>query len=187
MNEHYWPWLFAVSDLLWQVVVKLNCFYRGVILSGREEVLEVICNFYKRHPRAFILGLFHKYLGWQGLPVSYSFFFFSDFFFFIQNLQFIFSVHSACCTFYGFTKMHSDIYALIFTAQLSHPYMTTGKTIALTRRTFVGKKLVMTRYVCRNPCFVYCKRSAWMLALLPHANKHDLCMVLIIFKFKNQM
>ena len=26
-----------------------------------------------------------------------------------------------------------------FMAQLSHPYMTTGKTIALTRRTFVGK------------------------------------------------
>ena len=26
-----------------------------------------------------------------------------------------------------------------FTAQLSHPYMTTGKTTALTRRTFVGK------------------------------------------------
>ena len=28
--------------------------------------------------------------------------------------------------------------------QLSHPYMTTGKTIALTRRTFVGK------VVCRG-------------------------------------
>ena len=27
----------------------------------------------------------------------------------------------------------------IFTVQLSHPYMTTGKTIALSRRTFVGK------------------------------------------------
>ena len=26
-----------------------------------------------------------------------------------------------------------------FTVQLSHPYITTGKTIALTRRTFVGK------------------------------------------------
>ena len=26
-----------------------------------------------------------------------------------------------------------------FTVQLTHPYMTTGKTIALTRRTFVGK------------------------------------------------
>ena len=29
-----------------------------------------------------------------------------------------------------------------FIVQLSHPYMTTGKTIALTRRTFVGKGLV---------------------------------------------
>ena len=27
----------------------------------------------------------------------------------------------------------------LFTVQLSHPYMTTGKTIALTRRTLVGK------------------------------------------------
>ena len=27
----------------------------------------------------------------------------------------------------------------LFTVQLSHPYMTTGKTIALTRQTFVGK------------------------------------------------
>ena len=27
----------------------------------------------------------------------------------------------------------------VFTVQLSHPYLTTGKTIALTRRTFVGK------------------------------------------------
>ena len=27
----------------------------------------------------------------------------------------------------------------VFTVQLSHPYMTTGKTIALTRRTLVGK------------------------------------------------
>ena len=31
-----------------------------------------------------------------------------------------------------------------FIAQLSHPYMTTGKTVALTRQTFVGK--VMTAF-----------------------------------------
>ena len=30
-------------------------------------------------------------------------------------------------------------HSAFFTAQLSHPYITTGKTIALTRRTFVGK------------------------------------------------
>ena len=29
--------------------------------------------------------------------------------------------------------------SVFFTVQLSHPYMTTGKTIALTRHTFVGK------------------------------------------------
>ena len=31
----------------------------------------------------------------------------------------------------------------IFIVQLSHPYMTTGKTIALTRRTFVGKAMCL--------------------------------------------
>ena len=31
------------------------------------------------------------------------------------------------------------LHSAFFKVQLSHPYMTTGKTIALTRRTFVGK------------------------------------------------
>ena len=30
-------------------------------------------------------------------------------------------------------------HSAVFIGQLSHPYMTTGKTIALTRQTFVGK------------------------------------------------
>ena len=33
-----------------------------------------------------------------------------------------------------------------FTVQLSHPYMTTGKTIALTRQTFVGKVMSLLNY-----------------------------------------
>ena len=50
-----------------------------------------------------------------------------------------------------------------FTVQLSHPYVTTGKTIALTRRTFVGKvmsllfnmlsRLVIT-FLPRNKCLL---------------------------------
>ena len=36
-----------------------------------------------------------------------------------------------------------------FTVQLSHPYMTTGKIIALTRRTLVGK--VMSVQGCEGP------------------------------------
>ena len=35
-------------------------------------------------------------------------------------------------------------HSAFFTVQLSHPYMTTGKTIVLTRRTFVGKVMSLT-------------------------------------------
>ena len=43
---------------------------------------------------------------------------------------------------------HSSKAALLcrsafFTVQLSHPYMTTGKTVALSRQTFVGKVMSM--------------------------------------------
>ena len=42
-------------------------------------------------------------------------------------------------------------HSAFFTVQLSHPYMTTGKTIALTRQTFVGKGMpllfLLTRLV----------------------------------------
>ena len=37
-------------------------------------------------------------------------------------------------------------HSAFFTVQLSHPYMTTGKTIALTRRTFVGKVMSAFEY-----------------------------------------
>ena len=37
-------------------------------------------------------------------------------------------------------------YSAFFTVQLSHPYMTTGKTIALTRRTLVGKGMSAFEY-----------------------------------------
>ena len=40
--------------------------------------------------------------------------------------------------------------SVFFMAQLSHPYMTTGKTIALTRRTFVGKVVsLLFNMLCR--------------------------------------
>ena len=38
-------------------------------------------------------------------------------------------------------QKHQFLCSAFLTVQLSHPYMTTGKTIALTRRTFVGKVL----------------------------------------------
>ena len=41
-------------------------------------------------------------------------------------------------------------HSAFFTVQLSHPYMTTGKTIALTRRTFVGKVMSYLTYMQIN-------------------------------------
>ena len=40
---------------------------------------------------------------------------------------------------------HSSKASAFFTVQLSHPYMTTGKTIGLTRQTFVGKVMSLPR------------------------------------------
>ena len=39
-------------------------------------------------------------------------------------------------------------HSAFFTVQLLHPYMTTGKTIALTRRTFVGKVKCLCFLIC---------------------------------------
>jgi len=41
-------------------------------------------------------------------------------------------------------------HSAFFTVQLPHPFMTTGKTIALTRRTFVGKVMsLLLNMLCR--------------------------------------
>ena len=51
-------------------------------------------------------------------------------------------------------------HSAFFIVQLSHPYMTTGKTTALTRRTFVGKVI-----------------SLWRTFCVPSAMGHFLCLV----------
>ena len=54
------------------------------------------------------------------------------------------------CKLGKFTKFLSVLYQKVafFIIQLSHPYMTTGKTIALTRWTFVGKVMSMLFNLC---------------------------------------
>ena len=53
-------------------------------------------------------------------------------------------------------------HSAFFTVQFSHPYMTTGKTIALTRRTFVGNVMsLLFNMLCRL-----------VITLLPRSNHH---------------
>ena len=50
-----------------------------------------------------------------------------------------------------------------FTVQLSHPYMTTGKTIALTRRTFVGKVMSLLFNMLFRLVITFLPRSKHLL------------------------
>ena len=50
-----------------------------------------------------------------------------------------------------------------FTVQLSHPYMTTGKTIALTRQTFVGKVMSLLLNMLSRLVITFLPRSKRLL------------------------
>ena len=52
-----------------------------------------------------------------------------------------------------------------FIVQLSHPYMTTGKTIALTRRTFVGKVVSLLFNMLSRLIITFLSRSKHLLIL----------------------
>ena len=68
-----------------------------------------------------------------------------------------------------------------FMAQLSHPHLTTGKTIALTRRTFVNKMMsplfnmlsrFVTAFLLRSKCvLISCLQSSSAVNLEPPQNK----------------
>ena len=56
-----------------------------------------------------------------------------------------------------------------FTVQLSHPYMTTGKTIALTRRTFVGKVMSLLLNILSMLVITFLPRSKRLLISWPQS------------------
>ena len=53
--------------------------------------------------------------------------------------------------------------SVFFTVQLSHPYMTTGKTIALTRLTFVGKVMSLLFNMLSRLVITFLPRSKHLL------------------------
>ena len=56
-----------------------------------------------------------------------------------------------------------------FTVQLSHPYTTTGKTVALTRRTFVGKVMSLLFNMLSRLVIIFLPRSKCLLISWLHA------------------
>ena len=74
-------------------------------------------------------------------------------------------------------------HSAFFIVQLSHPYMTTGKTIALTRQTFVGKVMsllfnmlsrLVIGFLLRSKCLLISwLQSPFILILEPQKIKSD--------------
>ena len=54
-------------------------------------------------------------------------------------------------------------HSAFFTVQLSRPYMTTGKTIALTRQTFVGKAMCLLFNILSRMIITFLRRSKFLL------------------------
>ena len=71
-------------------------------------------------------------------------------------------------TFKSILQHHSSKASILrhsafFTVQLSHPYMTTGKTIALTRQTFVGKVISLLLNMLSRLVITFLPRSKRLL------------------------
>ena len=60
-------------------------------------------------------------------------------------------------------QKHQFFYTAFFTLQLSHPYMITGKTIALTRWTFVGKVMFLLWNMLSRLFITFLPRSKRLL------------------------
>ena len=68
-----------------------------------------------------------------------------------------------------------------FTVQLSHPYMTTGKTIALTKRTFVGKVMSLLLNMLSRLVITFLPRSKHLLFSSLQ------CLLIFIYKLDKQI
>ena len=60
-------------------------------------------------------------------------------------------------------KSISSLHSAFFIVQLSHPYMTTGKTIALTRWTYVGKVISLLFNMLSGLVITFLPRSKHLL------------------------
>ena len=90
---------------------------------------------------------------------------------FLMNIQDWFSLgilHAVQGTLKSLLQLHSSKASILllsgfFLVQLSHPYMTTEKTIALTRRTFVGKVISLLFNMLSRLVITFLPRSKRLL------------------------
>ena len=63
----------------------------------------------------------------------------------------------------SFLQHHKNWYSVFFMVQLSYPYMTTGKSISLTRQTFVTKVILLLFNMLSRLVITFIQRSKCLL------------------------
>ena len=76
--------------------------------------------------------------------------------------------------------------SVFFTVQLSHPYMTTGKTIALTRQTFVGKVMSLLYNMLSRLVIAFLPRLSRLLIFISQFQAQVLVKLTAAIKLENE-
>ena len=117
-------WLLSNHLVLWHPLLLLPSIFSSIRVFSNESVLRI------RWPKywnfSFSISPSHEYSGWISSRMNWL-----DLLAVERTLKILVQHHSS--------KSSILRCSAFFIAQLSHPYMTTGKTIALTRWTFIGK------------------------------------------------
>ena len=152
--------------ILCRLLLLLPSIFPRIRVFSKESVLRI------RWPKcwsfSFSISLFSEYLGLISFRMDWL-----DFPAVQKTLKSLLQHHSS--------KASILQCSAFFIIQLSHPYITTGKTIALTRRTFVGKvrsliynmpSRLIIAFLPKSKCLlISCLHSPSAVILEPPAKK----------------
>ena len=126
----------------------LPSIFHSIRVSSNESALHIRCS--KHWSFSFSVTLSNEYLG----LISYSMDWL-DLLAVQGTLKSLLQHHSSEASI-----LQHSVFSMV---QLSHPYMTTGKNIALTRGTFVGKVMSLLLYMLSSIVVTFLPRSKHLL------------------------
>ena len=134
--------------ILCHPLLLLPSIFPGIRVFSNESVLHI--KWPKYWSFSFIISPSNDYSGLISFRMDWL-----DLFSVQETLKSLLQHHSS--------KVSILPHSVFCTVQLSYPYMTTGKTIALTRRTFVGKGMSLLFNVLSRLVITFLPRSKCLL------------------------
>ena len=132
--------------ILCHPLLLLPSMFPSIRVFSNESALHIRCPKYW----SFIISPCNEYSGFISLRIDWF-----DFLAVQETLKSLLQHHSS--------KASILWRSAFFTVQLSHPYMTIGKTIALTRQTFVGKVMSLLLNMLSRLVITFLQKSKHLL------------------------